>query len=148
MRSNSVRRMAAGSALALIFLANAAAWAGEEDARTLFAKGRQLRADGRCEEAIIEFRRALEVWPEGLGSLRNIAECEEQLGKYAAARRDWWDLRRAVLLSNEAKYEGWDRQAQEAHTRLATKGARVFISPVSSAWRTKISRASTGYRPP
>jgi len=103
------------------------AMAGEEDAKTMFAAGRALRAEGKCEDAILQFRRALELHPEGLGSLRNIAECEEQLGKFAAARRDWWDLRRAVLQTNEPKYNGWDKDAEAAYTRLGSKVARVTV---------------------
>jgi hypothetical protein len=105
------------------------AWAGgpEEDAKTFFAQGRQLRAAGKCAEAIIPFRRALEVYPEGLGSLRNIAECEEELGLFASARRDWWDLRRAALQSNEAKYQGWKEDAEARYHALADKVAKLTI---------------------
>jgi len=124
----SSRRVAVVACLALAAtLAPSTVRAGEDDAKTLFAAGRELRAAGKCEDAIVEFRRALEVYPEGLGSLRNIAECEEHLGKYAAARRDWWDLRRAVLQTNEAKYDGWDKDAETAYARLAPKVARVTV---------------------
>ena len=101
--------------------------AGEEDAKTLFAEGRKLRDAGNCEGAVVVFRRALEILPEGLGSLRNIAECEEQLGKYAAARRSYWSLRTAVMQTSEPKYDGWDKYAQQAHARLALKVARLTV---------------------
>jgi hypothetical protein len=123
-------RFSKSSALAFVaalFVAGAPALASEDDAKTLFASGRELRTAGRCADAILQFRRALEVFPQGLGALRNIAECEEQLGQYAAARRDWWDLRRAVMQSNEPKYAGWDRDAEQAHVRLAAKVARVVV---------------------
>src|SRR5262249_34943070 len=58
---------------------------------------------------------------------RNIAECEEQLGEYASARNDWWSLRRAALQSNEARYAGWDKHAEEGYNRLATKVAHLTV---------------------
>jgi hypothetical protein len=105
-----------------VSLAALPAAAQEDDSKTLFAAGRELRAAGRCEPAIVAFRRALDINPQGLGSLRNIAECEEQLGHLASARRSYWDLRRAVLQTNETKYQGWDKDAEAAYQRL---GARV-----------------------
>jgi hypothetical protein len=101
--------------------------ASEEDAKTLFAEGRRLRSAGKCQEAISAFRRALEIYPSGLGALRNIAECEEQLGMFASARRDWWDLRRAVLQTNEPKYDGWDKDAERSHGALEQKVPKVVI---------------------
>src|SRR6185436_11743436 len=99
----------------------------EEDSKTFFAQGRQLRAAGNCPDAIVAFRRALEAFPQGLGALRNIAECEEQLGQFASARNDWWSLRRAVLQSNELRYESWEKDAEQGYARLATKVAKITI---------------------
>jgi hypothetical protein len=104
-----------------------AARASEEDSRTLFAQGRKLRTEGKCEQAITAFRRALELSPSGLGALRNIAECEEKLNMFASARRDWWDLRRAALQTNEPKYDGWEQAAESAYNALDTKVARIVI---------------------
>jgi hypothetical protein len=101
--------------------------ATEEDSKTFFAQGRQLRAAGNCTEAIVAFRRAFEMYPQGLGSLRNIAECEEQLGQFASARNDWWSLRRAVLQSNEPKYQGWDKDAEKGYQRLTSKVAKITV---------------------
>jgi len=101
--------------------------AGEAEARSLFAEGRQLRLAGQCAEAIPRFRQALETYPDALGSLRNLAECEEELGRYASARRSYWDLRVAALKTSDPKYEGWDRDATEAHARLASRVARLQI---------------------
>jgi hypothetical protein len=99
----------------------------EEDAKTFFAQGREFRSAGKCAEAVIAFRRALDIYPEGLGSLRNIAECEEALSQFASARRDWWDLRRAALQSNEAKYQGWEQDAEARYRALANKVAKLTI---------------------
>jgi hypothetical protein len=117
------------AALCLLVLSAASmpASATEEDSKTFFAQGRQLRAAGNCPDAIVAFRRALEAFPQGLGALRNIAECEEQLGQFASARNDWWSLRRAVLQSNELRYESWEKDAEQGYARLATKVAKITI---------------------
>ncbi|MCA9623232.1 MAG: hypothetical protein KC731_29635 [Myxococcales bacterium] len=104
--------------------------AGEEDARTFFAEGRRLRLAGECRSAIVAFERARAAYPEGLGSRRNIAECQEELGAFASARRNWWELRREVLASGEARYDGWVEDAEAAHQRLADKVAKVAIQVV------------------
>ncbi len=103
------------------------ALATEEDAKTFFAEGRRLRMAGDCVNAVVSFRRALEIYPEGLGSLRNIAECEEQIGQFASARNDYWALRRAALASNEAKYNGWEKDAEAGYNRLANKVGKLTI---------------------
>jgi hypothetical protein len=97
------------------------------DAKDLFSRGRELRAQGDCASAAGIFRKAYELFPTGLGSLRNLAECEESLGHYASARRAWLDLKRATLTSDDKKYEGWGRDADAAAARLAPKLATVTI---------------------
>jgi hypothetical protein len=65
--------------------------------------------------------------PTGLGSLRNIAECEESLGQFSSARRTWLDLKQAVLTSTDKKYEGWNNDAEQAVGRLVPKLASLTI---------------------
>lgn len=118
----------AAAAIALGVLATPSpARAGETESRSLFAEGRELRMANRCADAIPVFRRALETYPEGLGALRNIAECEEELGRFASARRSYWDLRLAAMQTGASKYEGWDKDAEAAHARLGEKVARVTV---------------------
>jgi hypothetical protein len=112
---------------AAVLLFAAPARAANQDAETFFAQGRQLRTSGDCANAIVAFRRALEIKPEGVGALRNIAECEEKLGQFASARNDWWSLRRAVLQSSDPNYEGWDKDAEGAYARLASKVAKLTV---------------------
>ncbi len=115
------------SALAAMVALPRAAVAGEPESKTLFAEGRKLREEKKCTEAIIVFRRALDTYPEGLGSLRNIAECEQELGLFASARRDWNDLRVAVLQSRSPKYEGWEKDAADAKAALDAKVGYVVV---------------------
>jgi hypothetical protein len=97
------------------------------DAKDLFARGRELRVQGDCASAVPLFRKAYELYPAGLGSLRNLAECEEQLGQFASARRGWLDLKRLLVTNSEPKYEGWTQDAEQAAARLEPKVARLTI---------------------
>jgi hypothetical protein len=96
----------------------------------LFARGRDLRARGDCAGAIAVFRKASEVYPSGLGSLRNIAECQGIGGQYASARRTWVDLRARLGSSPSPRYDGWSEDADVALARLA-HGSRtaLLLSP-------------------
>jgi hypothetical protein len=114
-------------AIAASSTATRGARAGEDDARDLFAQARELRLQGRCASAVPLFQRAYTAYPAGLGSLRNIAECEEQLGRSASARHAWLDLGRALVTGHPSKYEGWDVDAAEAATRLAAKVATLTV---------------------
>jgi hypothetical protein len=97
------------------------------DAKDLFSQGRDLRARGNCADAVGLFRKASELYPAGLGSLRNLAECEEQLGHFASSRRAWLDLKRALITEDAHKYEGWSQDADQAAARLAPKIAKLTI---------------------
>jgi len=100
----------------------------ESDAKDLFQRGRDLRQKGDCNGAAVLFRKAVKIYPNGLGSIRNLAECEEQLGHYASSRRAWLDLKRALITApNDPKYEGWDKDSEDASTRLAPKVAHVMV---------------------
>jgi hypothetical protein len=107
------------------------------DARDLFERARTLRAANDCEHAVPLFKKAYELFPSGLGSLRNWAECEEQLAHFASSRRAWLELKRALIVERSAKYVGWDRDAEEASARLAPKVARLTIH-VSGAPPTEL----------
>ncbi len=124
------RRPVRSLAFALTLLASAqtrTAVANEEDSKTLFAKARELRLANKCEEAAPLFQKAFEIFPDGLGSLRNLAECQEQLGRFASARRSWWDLRRAALGTTESKYEGWAAHAESAYAKLEPKVPHLVL---------------------
>ncbi len=117
-------------AMAASSLAGLASADGESDAKDLFTRGREMRAHGDCAGALKEFRKAVAIYPSGLGSFRNIAECEEQLGHWASARRTWIDLKRALLTTQDHKYDGWDVEAEAAAARLAPKLARLTVDVV------------------
>ena len=97
------------------------------DAKDMFDRGRTLRGQGDCASAVSLFRNAYELYPAGLGSLRNLAECEESLGHFASARRAWLELKRALLQTEESKYAGWRQDAEQAAAQLASKVATLTI---------------------
>jgi hypothetical protein len=97
------------------------------DAKDLFARGRALRQQGDCVAAVQAFRTAYALYPAGLGSLRNVAECEERLGHFASARRAWLDLKRALVGNDDRKYDSWSTDAEEAAAHLASKLATLVI---------------------
>jgi hypothetical protein len=112
----------------MLSIAPAANATPESDAKDLFARGRELRANNDCGSASELFRKAWLRYPQGLGSLRNLAECEEQLGRFASSRRAWLDLKRALVTApNDPKYEGWDKDAEEAANRLKPKVAAFVV---------------------
>ena len=97
------------------------------DAKDLFDRARDLRKGGDCAGALGLFHKAYEIYPSALGPLRNAAECEESTGKWASARRTWMELKRAVMLTKNENYTGWDNDADAAAKRLATRVSHLTI---------------------
>jgi hypothetical protein len=131
--SSRVRRVLAASAVGLVFATTAPSALAdpESDAKDLFAKGRDLREKNDCATAAPLFRKAWMIYPSGLGSLRNLAECEEQLGHWASSRRAWLDLKRALITApNDPKYQDWDRDAEAAAKRLQPKVASFVVDVI------------------
>lgn len=129
MRVHSLRAVLFG-ALVVVAVPRAARADGPADvatAKDLFDCGRDLRARGDCAEALPLFQKAYVLYPVGLGSLRNIAVCQESLSHFAAARTTWLELRRAAASSDDAKYAGWGDDADCAMARLAPKVAAVTV---------------------
>ncbi|MGH7272759.1 MAG: hypothetical protein ACREJ3_20205, partial [Polyangiaceae bacterium] len=119
-----------GATLALIALPRVARADDATTAKQLFVRARELRQRGDCASALPLFRRAYELDPRGLGSLRNAAGCEESLGHFASAQRAWLDLRSALLNQSASKYTGWAQDSDEAARRLAPKVAWLTVNVV------------------
>ena len=117
-----MRSAIALTALGALLSYHAVAYAGsDDDAKDLFARGRELRLKGDCAAAVPLFQKAFRLLPSGLGSLRNAAECEEGLGRWASSHRDWLELHRALLVNKDKKYDTWLDDAKAAVARLAPK---------------------------
>lgn len=133
MGFSSVRRLSVGAVAACLVLTTAGTASAdpESEAKDLFQRGRDLRQAGDCAGAVPLFHKAWKAFPSGLGSIRNVAECEEQLGHFASSRRAWLDIKRALLTAKEdPKYAGWDKDAEEAAKRLQPKVAVVFVDVI------------------
>ncbi len=120
------RTLAAATAFVLLVVTRAHADASS-DAKDLFDRARELRASGDCAGALPLFHKAHEIFPTALGPLRNAAECEESTGRWASARRSWLDLKRAVMMSHDAKYNGWEADADSAAERLAPRVSHLTV---------------------
>ncbi|HEX3770194.1 MAG TPA: hypothetical protein VHV30_04990 [Polyangiaceae bacterium] len=97
------------------------------DAKVLFEKARDLRAKGDCAGALPLFQKAYTLYPLGLGSLRNVAVCQEALNHFASSRDAWLELKRAVTGSTDSKYAGWSDDAEKAVAKLTPKIAHLTI---------------------
>lgn len=112
------RRLGFALALACMLLPSAAFGDDDQKARDLFNKGRGLAKDGRCAEAIAPFQESLK-YAEGVGTLLNLGNCYETLGKTASAHRSF--LRAADVASKND-----DKRASEAKERA--KGIEKDVS--------------------
>ncbi len=54
----------------------------------VFAQGRMLEMRGDCAEAIVSYRRTLELWPSGLEPHVDIGRCYRKLGQFAEAEAE------------------------------------------------------------
>ena len=81
----------------------------EQKAMQLFEKGRKLAKDGRCAEALAPFQESLK-YAEGVGTLLNLGNCYETLGKTASAHRSFL---RAVDVASKND----DKRSAEARER-------------------------------
>lgn len=133
MGFSSLRRLGVGAVSACVVLTTAGTASAdpESEAKDLFQRGRDLRQAGDCGGAVPLFHKAWKIFPSGLGSARNVAECEEQLGHFASSRRAWLDIKRALLtMKEDPKYAGWDKDAEDAAKRLQPKVAVVFVDVI------------------
>lgn len=138
-----------GFAVGVAFgLVSADAWADSApvDAQSSFEHGRVLRLRGDCAAAMPYFRRAYQIYPNGLGSLRNIAECEETNGHFAAARSAWIELGRSLASHTEPRYAGWTDDASQATARLTPKLGTLTVD-VHAVSATDVPGAGRGPSP-
>jgi hypothetical protein len=111
--------------LALLAIPRVASATPDDDralATELFAKGVKKMDAGKCdqpkitdpaicEEAREHFTRAYEIYPAGLGALRNLAYVERGLGHYASAARRFRDLQQRAPQDPNPKRHIWAEYA-------------------------------------
>jgi hypothetical protein len=93
-------------------------------ATDLFEKGIKKMEEGKCDQPTItdlaacneardHFRRSYEVYPAGLGALRNLAYVERGLGLYASAARRFRELERKAPNDPNPKRHVWAEFAKK-----------------------------------
>jgi tetratricopeptide (TPR) repeat protein len=106
--------------LALVVLATAGTQSARADkaaADAAFQAAKTLMADGKIAEACPKFELSHQQDPQ-LGSLLNVADCHEQLGKLATA---WAEFREAVELARQRN----DERESFARSRVAKLAPRI-----------------------
>jgi hypothetical protein len=92
-------------------------------AEALFSEGRTLAASGRCAEAIPKFQGSQKLDP-GIGTLLNLAECYEQIGKTASA---WAEYREVISLARAAGSKEREELATQRAKDLEPKLSRLAV---------------------
>jgi hypothetical protein len=109
------------------------AWAQSQSsiAEALYQEGRQLMEAGRYAEACPKFAESQKLEP-GMGTLLNLATCNEKLGKSATA---WTQFSEAYSILTKETDEQRAAYAKERRDTLASTLARITIQ-VPEASRT------------
>ena len=99
----------------------------------------------QCRVALDKLRRALAIYPSGLGALRNAAFCERGLGLVASALRDFREVARRAPLDPNPSKQLWAKHAQEEAQRLAARvphlRVRLSIEPAPAGLAVAIDDA-------
>lgn len=108
-------------ALALLATARTAA-ADKAAADVAFAEAKRLVAEGKLAEACPKFELSNREDPQ-LGTLLNLADCHEQVGKLATA---WAEFREAVELARQ-KHDDREGFARGREQKLAPRVSRLTL---------------------
>jgi len=118
--------------------------AGEEQdkvlATDLFDKGIKKMEDGKCDQPVIGdaalcneardlFRRSYEVYPAGLGALRNLAYVERGLGLLASAARRFRELERKAPQDPNPKRHVWAEYAKKELVDIEPRVPHLTVKP-------------------
>lgn len=92
-------------------------------AEALFEEGKELKSQGKCDEAIPKFEQSLQLDP-GIGTLLRLADCFEEVGHFASA---WANFRHAASLAKQQDDERRAELADERAAALEPKLTRLAI---------------------
>jgi hypothetical protein len=132
--------MVPAAALASAFFSSAA-FAQSTDpaaARALFSEARQLAAQKKYDQACPKFEESLRL-DYGVGTLFNLADCWEKLGKTASAWARFLDASAGAKAAGQADRE---RVARERAAALAPKLSRLTIDVKKPETGVEIKRDS------
>ncbi|HVR18461.1 MAG TPA: tetratricopeptide repeat protein [Polyangiaceae bacterium] len=105
-------------------------------AEALFTEGRALASSGKCDEAIPKFQASQKLDP-GVGTLLNLAECYEQVGRTASA---WAEYREVISLARLAGSKEREELATQKAKALEPKLSRLAIKVTGDASGLTITR--------
>ena len=84
-----------------------------------------------CEEARDAFRRSFELYPAGLGALRNLANVEANLGLVASAARAFRELARRAPHDPDPARKMWAEFARQSAEQLAARVPHLQIDIIA-----------------
>jgi hypothetical protein len=128
MRSTAILVVLAG--LARLARADDAA-----DAEKLFAEGQELKEAGKPEQACVKFRAALEKNRNAVGTILNVALCDENAGRTASAYKLF---REAEDRAREQNLEEHRKAAEEHKDKLSPLVPHISISFAEQARDEKL----------
>jgi hypothetical protein len=120
------------------------AWADNKaTAEALFSEGRALATAGNCAEAIPKFQASQKLDP-GVGTLLNLAECFEKVGRTASA---WAEYREVISLARAAGSKEREELATQKSKALEPKLSRLQIKVAGDAAGVAITRDGEPVQP-
>jgi hypothetical protein len=122
-RSLAVAACATLLGFGVICASTSTAWAQSSIAEALYQEGRQLMEAGRYSEACPKFEESQKLEP-GMGTLLNLATCNEKLGKSATA---WSQFSEAYSILTKETDEQRAAYAKERRDTLAGTLSRITI---------------------
>jgi hypothetical protein len=105
-------------------------------AEALFSEGRALATAGNCAEAIPKFQASQKLDP-GVGTLLNLAECYEKVGRTASA---WAEYREVISLARVTGSKEREELATQKSKALEPKLSRLAIKVTGEATGVTITR--------
>ena len=105
-------------------------------AEALFSEGRTLATAGNCAEAIPKFQASQKLDP-GVGTLLNLAECYEKVGRTASA---WAEYREVISLARQAGSKDREELATQKSKALEPKLSRLAIKVTGDAAGVTVTR--------
>ena len=126
--SSRPRRIAVATAATIVFRAMLANAADPVAAEALFDQGRTLMAERRYPEACAKFEASQRLDP-GVGTLLNLADCLERVGRTAGS---WARFREAASAALSAGQLDREKIARERAAALEPRHARVIVRPSSA----------------
>ena len=124
-----MRFLPALTALSLLLVALRASGAEPAAAQALFNEGKQLMGAGRYAEACPKLEESQRLDP-GMGTLFNLAECDEHVGKTATAWAAYLEVASQAKLAAQPARE---KVARERAAALEPKLGRLAITPPAGA---------------